>query len=173
MKIISVFLVLLLLSLTSFAKGLSSSMGSDFSRFKASLEASQHLSIYEGLPHQTWDRELLIEEKKRKDTAQIWKFPFYTPSVRATNAELLRRILLQLGAIRKYGGEKLCGGYHPDFCVSWKAGEVESYALICFGCSEIVFYDAKESQIFDLSSKATKSLQMALKIYSKKRPKSL
>ncbi len=138
--------------------------------YRTTVSAAKSLVIYEGLPHQTWDRELLASEIKRKDTTEIWDFPFYTPSVDATNGDDLRKLLSNPASLREYQGPKSCGGYHPDFCISWQAGKVKYYALICFGCHEIVLYDGKTSLIYDLETAAYKEFQQLLAQYGTKRP---
>ncbi len=140
--------------------------------YRTTVSAAKSLLIYEGLPHQMWDRELLATEIKRKDTTEIWDFPFYTPSVDATNADELRKLLSNPASLRVYRGQKSCGGYHPDFCISWQAGKVNYYALICFGCHEIVFYNGKNSVNYDLETAAMEKFEQLLARYEAKRPKS-
>lgn len=138
--------------------------------YRTTLAAAKTLSVFEGLPHQRWDRDLLAQEIKREDTTKIWKYPFYTPSVLATNANELKRLLSSPDAIEVYGGPKLCGGYHPDYCLSWEEEKKTYNALICFGCHEVVFFDGKTSIIYDLHDDAQKRLKELLSIYAKKRP---
>ncbi len=150
-------------------------------RQAASVEASQPyritalsaktLTVFEGLPHQMWEKEQLATEIKRKDTRQIWDFPFYTPGVEARNAEQLRALLGSRDSIEVYGGPKLCGGYHPDYCISWQAGEAVYSALICFGCTEIVFYDGKNPLFYELSPAAARRYKELLSPYEAKRPR--
>ncbi|MEQ1934095.1 MAG: hypothetical protein ABL962_09475 [Fimbriimonadaceae bacterium] len=139
--------------------------------YRTTLAATKALSVFEGLPHQTWDRDLLAQEIKREDKTKIWKYPFYTPSVLATNADELKQLLSSPDAIEVYGGPKLCGGYHPDYCLSWEAEDKTYNALICFGCHEVVFFDGKATLIYDLHGDAHKRLKELLSIYAKKRPR--
>ncbi len=139
--------------------------------YRATVAAAKTIEVFEGLPHQMWDKELLAVELKRKDTQVICKFPFYTPSTTASNSEALRKLLSSADSITEYGVPKRCGGYHPDYCVSWLAGETTYHALICFGCHEIIFYDGKTSLIYDLKNKAPEQFQKLLAIYEVKRPK--
>ncbi len=139
--------------------------------YRTTVAAAKTIEVFEGLPHQRWDKELLTVELKRKDTQAICKFPFYTPSTTASNSDALRKLLSSADSIKEYGGPKMCGGYHPDYCVSWQAGETTYYALICFGCHEIVFHDGKTTMIYDLKNKAHEQFQKLLAIYEVKRPK--
>jgi hypothetical protein len=75
-------------------------------KYQASLIAAKHIVVFEGLPHQSWDRELLATESKREDTRMIWEYRFYTPSVVATNAKELRQVLSYPGSIVVYGGPR-------------------------------------------------------------------
>ena len=117
--------------------------------YRTTVLATKSLVVFEGLPR-PFEKELLATEIKRKDTKEILIYPFYTPGVDAKNANDLRKLLSSAASIAVYGGPKACGGFHPDYCISWQAGEVTYYALICFHCQEIVFYDGKTSLIYDL-----------------------
>ena len=140
--------------------------------YRTTVSAAKSLLVFEGLPHQSVEPVLLATELKRKDTTEIWDFPFYTPSIEATNADDLRKVLSNPASLAVYAGPKLCGGYHPDFCISWQAGKVNYYALICFGCHEIVFYNGKTSLIYDLDKAAIEEFQQLLAQHRIKRPKS-
>lgn len=139
--------------------------------YRTTVASAKSIVVFEGLPHPAWERDLLAIESKRKDTININKFLFYTPALAATNADALRQLLSSSDSIRVYGGPKLCGGYHPDYCISWQAGETTYYALVCFGCHEIVFYDGKTPLIYDLDDKAYERYKTLLAVYETKRPK--
>ena len=109
--------------------------------YRATVAAAKSLVVFEGLPHQRGEKELFATEAKRADIKKVLDYPFYTPSVSATNEEELRKLLSSSAAIAEFGGAKACGGYHPDYCISRKTTEATYYALICFGCGEIVFYN--------------------------------
>jgi len=168
MKRFAIFLCLALSSLVSADDKVPSKQASD--KYRQTIALAKDLSVHEGLPHQAWDHELLEKEIKRKDTTKIWLFPFYTPSVPATNAADLKKVLGSADSILVYGGPKRCGGYHPDYAVSWEADGKSFYALVCFGCHEIVFFDGKTSLMYDLNNVAFDRLQTLLAVYAKKRP---
>ena len=138
--------------------------------YRTTVSGAKSIVVFEGLPHQMWDKELLATELKRKDTKEIWNYPFYTPSENARNADDLRKLLSSATSVAIYSGPKQCGGYHPDYCISWRAGEVSYYALICLGCHEIVFYDGKTSVIYDLDEGASNRYDELLAVYEAKRP---
>ncbi len=171
MKVLSIILALIVtLSANANDENAPTIEASDV--YRTTVAAAKSIVVFEGLPHQSWDPKLLAVEIKRKDTQKIWKFPFYTPSVAATNSDDLRHLLSRSDSIKVYGGPKLCGGYHPDYCISWQAGEITYYALVCFGCHEIVLYDGKKPLIYDLDKKAYERYKKLLAIYEAKRPKS-
>lgn len=171
MKLVSIIPVLIL-TLSAMAEEMKSPAIEASAIHRTTAASAKTLAVFEGLPHQTWDQKLLASEIKRKDTKKIWNYPFYTPSIDASNADDLRKVLSSPDSIRVYGGPKMCGGYHPDYCISWQAGEITYYALVCFGCNEIVFYDGKSSLIYDLSGEAYKRYKKLLSIYASKRPQS-
>ena len=81
--------------------------------YRTTVAAAKSIVVFEGLPHQSWDKQLFAVEIERKDTRKIWEYPFYTPSVPATNSDDLRELLSRPDSIAVYGGAKACGGYHP------------------------------------------------------------
>ena len=128
------------------------------------------LDVYEGLPHPSKDRTLFEREIKREDVTKIWNYPFYTPGVSATNADKLKRILSDPETLEIREGPKRCLEFHPDYDLAWKEQEKTYHALICFGCSEIVFFDGKASFVYDLNDKADSHLKELLSSHAKKRP---
>jgi hypothetical protein len=170
MKFISVILALVII-LSARAEDEKSPTIEASAIYRTTVAAAKSIVVFEGLPHQRWDRELLAVEIQRKDTQKIWEYPFYAPSVAATNADDLRQLLSRSDSIVVYGGPKLCGGYHPDYCISWQTGETIYYALVCFGCHEIVLYDGKTPLIYDLDEKAFERYKKLLAVYEAKRPK--
>jgi hypothetical protein len=136
-----------------------------------SASAAEGFMIHEGLPHQIREPKVLARELERDDTGKIWSFPFYTPAVNATNPDDLRKLLSDPSMIRQYSGPKTCGGYHPDYAISWKAGERTHYAMICFGCNEVVFFDGKTAVKYDLTGKIPyEAYTKHLARYENKRP---
>ena len=139
-------------------------------RYRTTMRDATELVVFEGLPHQMWESDQLEAELKRSDTTKIWNYPFYTPGVAATNAYDLKVLLGSQASIRPYGGGKLCGGYHPDFCVSWTVKSITYYVQVCFGCDEIVFYNGATHLKYDMAEGLNEKLRAALKPYAKKRP---
>ena len=139
--------------------------------YRETMRDATELVVFEGLPHQMWESDQLKTELNRPDVTKIWNYPFYTPSVEASNAYDLKVLLASPAAIVPYGGGKLCGGYHPDYCVSWTVKSITYYVQVCFGCHEIVFFNGTTHLIYDMAEGIDKKLEAALKTYAKKRPK--
>ncbi|MFT3991090.1 MAG: hypothetical protein QM680_06735 [Luteolibacter sp.] len=143
------------------------------SKIRAAITEATSLTIYEGLPHQAFERNLLAKESKRKDTEKINSFRFYTPAIAAINPEALKRILSSPETIQVFRGEKLCGGFHPDYAVEWSDKDGSRFsALICFGCHEIIYSDGKNEYRYDFEQESFEKLKEELSPYAKKRPKS-
>ena len=142
--------------------------------FRASLLEQSDLKIYEGLPHQGWEHELLRSEIKSKETTKIHGFHFYSNEISPSTAhrDLLVAALSNPEGIMEWAGMKLCGGYHPDYAVRWKdAKGAEFDALICFGCHEIKLYGAGSQLYADLSKEVYNPLKEVLSEYEDQRPK--
>ena len=120
----TILFVILLLAARSLHAGRPTTVPPDaLARFRASLDSAHTLHIYEGLPHQTFDRVALRQERRRKDVTTIAGFPFYTPATPSRFQPKLKSLLARTAAIRLYVDDPLlrCGGFHPDFAIVWKA----------------------------------------------------
>lgn len=144
----------------------------DSNRIRMAIVASARVNVYEGLPHGMFERELLAEESKRKDTEGIGSYRFYSPAVAAADPAAIKRILSSAESIRVFEGEKLCGGFHPDYAVEWFGEDGSRYhAQICFGCHEIIYSDGKKEYRYDLENEPFQKLRKELAPYAKKRPR--
>ena len=139
-------------------------------QFQESIALAREINIYEGLPHQMFESASLKEEMKRSDTTQIAKFPFYIPPIVAKDDQNLRTILSAPASLVAFGGEKMCGGFHPDYCVSWEVDGKTFNALVCFGCHEILLETGGKSFRYDLTKDAYDGLRKALSPFRLKRP---
>ena len=144
----------------------------DSSEIRLAIAQAAKLTVYEGLPHQMFERDLLVAESKRKDTEMIGSFRFYNPSIAVNNPKTLQRILASSDTIQIFQGEKLCGGFHPDYAVQWadEAG-ISFNAQICFGCQEIIYSVGKNQYRYEISEDAIGQLRNELVTYANKRPK--
>lgn len=142
----------------------------DSQPFRESLLKADKLVIYEGLPHQTWQADKLKEELKRSDVTKIGGYPFYTPALEVTNSDELKQLLGAPASIQPYLGPKGCGGYHPDYTVSWTAGGITYHVQICLGCHEVVFLTGNTSLKYDMADDAVKRFEALRKLYTLKRP---
>lgn len=143
-------------------------------KFRTSIKAQKNLVIFEGLPHQGWEMDLLKSEIASKDTAKIHGFRFYSNALKpsAGDLEALVDAITNEGGIVEWGGMKLCGGYHPDYAVQWNDSDGNTFeALICFGCHEIKLYGDGVQLYADLNEETYNALKETLNSYGDQRPK--
>jgi hypothetical protein len=138
---------------------------------------ADRLTLYEGLPHPTYEEEAFREELKTKQTIQLSGFPFYreTLDLKVEDAKTLRGLLGDKRTYQPYRGEKKCGAFHPDYAVEWSSGGQVYRCLICFGCSEARFDGPKGQSFHDLRYEGhgrdrRMRLLDLLKTYRKHRP---
>lgn len=166
-----ILISVLLLSIGTAFAGLSKPAAiTDVKDLQEALTTADKVEVYEGLPHQMFDADLLKKELKRKDIIKIGEYPFYSPAKTAMNSSDLRAVLSSSKSILPFSGEKLCGGFHPDYCVAWTRENQISHALICFGCHEIYFLSNDKSYRYDLTNEACENLMKLLSPYGEKRP---
>jgi hypothetical protein len=128
--------------------------------------------IYRGLPHQYWQKRDLWRDLFTTSHRSIGGYRFYTtPAVvseplRSSVASAIRsRTLYQ-----PYGGAKLCGGYHPDYCFEWHTSHGTFYALLCTGCHEMILIGDGTELHCDLNDGPFDALEQELKVLNKLDP---
>ena len=138
----------------------------------ATISAATDLVLYEGLPHQFYEPTSLAKERASKPTRDVAEYPFYREplELKAEDAALLRALLADRRTTAPFQGEKKCGGFHPDYAVSWTSGDVPRAALICFGCFEVLVSGRGGRTRYDLRQDAYKRLKSLLTPYVKNRP---
>ena len=138
------------------------------------VAAATSLTLYEGLPHQSSEAAQLKQELATKETVQRHNFPFYARPLPVDPADLpaLRRLSSSPDSFRPYLGEKRCGGFHPDYCLTWKKEKSEYDLLVCFGCQEVHLYGPSDDVLLELGP-AADELQKVLEKYHGQRPPKL
>lgn len=150
----------------------------DFSVLPKLAEAiakADKVVLFEGLPHQGNEPELLKKELADKKTVQIAGYPFYaeTLELKDGHGKKLTELTAGKDTFDKFGGEKKCGGYHPDYAVEFLVGADKYHALICFGCSEAIITGPKATVRCDMNKdEGYKAFAAILKEYRKNRPAS-
>ena len=139
---------------------------------RKSLATAKSVHIYEGLPHQMVEAEQLQQELKRADITKIGDFPFYTPKVTAspTMSAELKKVLASAEHFFEFSGEKRCGGFHPDYAITWSKDQEEHAVLICYGCHEALFITDQQTYRYDLHPDALSKLKSSLASFHSKRP---
>jgi len=131
------------------------------------------LTLYEGLPHQLYETEKLVEERKKPNIEKDG-FPFYRDplDLKEGDAELIASVLANPRTFQSFSGEKKCGGFHPDYAVVVSARGEEFTYLVCFGCGEVkVFRPDRSETRYDLAKGANgQRLTTILRSYRKNRP---
>jgi hypothetical protein len=138
----------------------------------SSIGKSGRITLYEGLPHQAAESELVAEEKRKKDTVTLHGFSFYREllELQPNDLDALKALVGTERSFHKWGGEKKCGGFHPDYCVEWAIGTDLYRMLICFGCHEVKLYGPEGGLYCDIGKQAYEQLVKVLTKYQKNRP---
>jgi hypothetical protein len=128
--------------------------------------------LHEGLPSEFWEPELRERELTQKKTIKLHGYPFYDEPIalNGTDAEHLTALFSAKKSFKRYVENKRCSGYHPEYCIDWKAGEAVTQALICLECGEIKLFGPKYELHCDLSNEAEKVVTELLSPYQNNRP---
>jgi hypothetical protein len=144
----------------------------NYDELAAALDRASSAKVYEGLPHNYWEPEQYASERKSKPTIIIEDFAFYEPPISATPASLtqLHDLLTSKSSFKPFRGPKACGGFHPDWCVTW-IDDPHSYTIfLCFGCGDMeAFKDGKRIVFCEMADKS--QFESLLKPLHVNRPK--
>jgi hypothetical protein len=168
MKRVTVIIVLSLIALT----GVWYAVVAKPRHFSTAMAANaSQITIWEGLPNGgSGEAELLKSELEKKTTFRIQRYPFYTEPLTFEPADVseLKRLLAEPATYPKRGPAKACGGFHPDYAVSWETDRGTLSVLFCFGCREIKVIGTNIDDYFDMGTE--NRLSNVLKKYRKNRP---
>jgi hypothetical protein len=147
----------------------------DFAKLKSILDGlprAGEVALYEGLPSEFWEPQLRESEANRKKTIGLHGYLFYDERLAPGGSDLeqLTALFTDARSFVRYRSTKVCGGYHPDYCVEWKNGDVTTRALICLECGEVQFFGRRNELYCDLSPEANRRLARWLSPYQKNRP---
>lgn len=140
--------------------------------FVAKLQRVELLRLFEGLPHQMFALQLYQQELQTKKTVNFHGFPFYEETLAPTDAHStgLTNFFRDRKSFKPYWGPKMCGGFHPDYCLEWHVGEEIIRALVCFTCHEVMLFGPNLELYCDIADKAWGMLWELLEPYHKNRP---
>jgi hypothetical protein len=146
--------------------------GNTLRAFTEAVRQADRVVLYEGLPHQLFEKRLLAEERRTRVVEELNGWPFYQEplALSARDAERLSGFLGDPATYLPFKGEKLCGGFHPDYAVEWHVGASRYRALLCFGCGEVMLFGPEVESRNELDKAAGKALVELLKSYRKHRP---
>lgn len=118
------------------------------SRVVNSLDSGAQLEIYRGIPRaKVSDVEDALGSRNAGHNRYIRRYghAFYSQAVVAerNDAEKLLAIVKDPQSFRKFGGFKLCGGFHPNFALVWTKDEIAVEIHICLTCHEIKFFKSR------------------------------
>lgn len=141
-----------------------------YEEFAEGIRNAPAIEVFEGLPHQTFESELMESELKTKETIEIAGYNFYARPVIISerDKEQLTDLYCTKETFVPFRGIKNCGGYHPDWLVRWKKGEEEWIAHFCFGCHEAITIHGDESMYCDIW--AIEPFERLLNPYHQHRP---
>ncbi len=144
-----------------------------FQKIAQGIRNASSFSLYEGLPHQTREQDLLKQELAEKKVIRLRGFPFYERplAISPDDSRILRELACDAGSFKSYSGPKRCGGFHPDYALAWKDGDAAYHLLVCFGCHEMKLYSPTDELYVDIQRNAFSRFESLLKKYRSQRPK--
>ena len=141
-------------------------------RMLAAVKEGSKLTLFEGLPHQSFEKDLLETEVDSKNTELRFGAYFYVAAnpVSIEDAAVLRRILSTSETFTGYPQPKLCGAFHPDYALLWDDAVHEVEFHICFGCHEMKIFSDGKKRYCDIDALTFIKLKELLSEYRVQRP---
>ena len=138
----------------------------------AGIPASGVALLYEGLPSDFWEPQLLEQELARTKTVRLHGYPFYEEllAFQGTDGEQLTALFSARTSFAKYTAGKKGGGFHANYCLEWKSGEETTRAVIALEYGEVRIYGPKSELHCDLSQASAEKLRQLLRPYRKNCP---
>jgi hypothetical protein len=98
------------------------------------------IAYFRGLPHYYSSADDFNKAVWNNDYFSVAGYPFYLRKMAAKNnkPENVIKMVTDIKSYRRYGGPKLCGGYHADLAVRITHKNGISWLLLCFGCEEVI-----------------------------------
>jgi hypothetical protein len=122
----------------------------EYQAISSGVRMADSVTFYEGLPHPLGSREEFASELATKKTTEIHGRAFYEqPLVMdPQDLERFRAACLEAENFRVVRGMKLCGGFHPDYLLSWRQGERRFDFEFCFGCGEAKMFLGDQETLY-------------------------
>ena len=141
-------------------------------RLLARCRAASRVEVFEGLPHDKWDKVGLARESKRADTFLNHDFRFYSPAMQLLSAQRSKILssVIRDSSYRAWRGPKWCGGFHPDLLVRFhlESGVIDLH--LCFGCSEAKLFDGSTLAHVNVRESVADELERVQQACRTKRP---
>lgn len=144
----------------------------DFNRMLQLCKRASKVEVFEGLPHQMFEPELLAQEQQRSDVFQNHDFDFYEPALSLPDDEFdcfISRVVSRR-TYRAWQGFKACGGFHPDFLLRFHGADSTIDVQICLGCGEAVLFGGDGYSYVDIDEFARNSWETLREKSRTKRP---
>jgi hypothetical protein len=135
----------------------------------SAIGRADSLAVLEGLPNR-WT--LIPPDCDSTAIASIANYWFFKDRtiVDVRKRQAIAKAMTAKDAFEPWSGEKLCGGFHPDYCLQWHCGTEIHRALLCFGCHEVIYAGPKGSMRYDIGDNAYDELRDLLATYKTHHP---
>ncbi len=141
--------------------------------FASGVKASVKLRLFEGLPHQGWEKDLLKSELASKQTFKSHGHYFYETEITPSEADAaaLTKLATSAPTFVEWRGSKLCGAFHPDWLLRWTTADGQTHGLhFCFNCHEAKLFGGAYRLYCDVPETPYETLKAALSKYASQRP---
>lgn len=137
----------------------------DAKPFLETLASKKPMTIHEGFRRPGHHRDPQTEIERGVVTFGFFKF--FKTGIADRELGGLRSLLAKEGAITEWRGRKACGGFFPDFCVTWMEDKERVVLHICLTCHEIRIEKGSTCLLYDLGDEFYDDLKQELEKFRK------
>jgi hypothetical protein len=137
----------------------------DAKPFLEILASEEPITIHQGAPRPGHYQDPQTE--KERGVVTFGFFKFFKTGIAERELGGLRSLLAKEGAITEWRGRKACGGFFPDFCVTWMEDKERVVLHICLTCHEVRIEKGSTCLLYDLGEESYNELKQELERFRK------
>ena len=129
------------------------------------IQVSSQVDLLEGVPNVFSGG--IPPDCRPEEVLVIRKYVFFRDlqPLRMRDRRAIERHLSRQDAFGEWSGEKLCYGFHPDFCLIMPSGVASDSLMLCFGCGEAKFLSGGAAMHWDILPWVSNTLRNTLRRY--------
>jgi hypothetical protein len=128
-----------------------------------SMGEKSELTVYRGVARANLERPPTPVTPKANDVRTVIRLgeTFFKKPMSLSAAKTRKPLSLVKNpqSFSQWGGAKACGGFHPDYALVWKTGDLVVEMHLCFTCKEIKVFNGQTEIYCEIEEVAYQGLK--------------